>query len=769
MHHLELTDSLRLILEARHADPFSVLGRHPCPDGVIVRAYLPGAEHVRIVDADQQMTRIEGTDLFVWSGPASFVPERYRLAWQMAGAESDSDAGPDAPVQTAATTAVVERYDPYCFPHQLADFDLHLFGEGKHWHAYRLLGARAHVADEVEGVLFSVWAPNAERVSVVGDFNRWDGRCHPMRVHGNGVWELFIPGLAAGEFYKYEIRARGGSIGLKTDPYGRHFELRPRTAAVVAAPDNFAWQDEDWLARRAERDWLHAPMAIYEVHLGSWQRSAEGGLLNYRELGRRLVDYVLDMGFNYIELMPITEHPFDLSWGYQCTGYYAPTSRFGTPDDFRWFVDHCHANGIGVILDWVPAHFPKDAHALARFDGTALFEHEDPRLGEHLDWSTLIFNYGRNEVKNFLISSALFWLEEYHIDGLRVDAVASMLYLDYSRTDWVPNRHGGRENLEAIDFLRELNEITHAQVPGALIMAEESTSWPQVTRPTYLGGLGFDLKWNMGWMNDTLRYFNEDPVHRKYHQDSLTFSMLYAFTENFLLPFSHDEVTHGKRSLLYRMPGDEWQRFANLRLLFTYMYTHPGKKLLFQGCEFGQGEEWDCTRILDWYVLEYPPHQGIRDQIRTLNRLYLEQAPLHTQDFDWHGFEWIDCHDAENSVLIYQRKSGGEPKEPGAEHLVVALNFTPVPRDGYRIGVPLLGRYRVLFDSDDPAFGGSGYWTPAEPIRAEAMPWMNRPASLVVSLPPLSGIILRPEPVEAAATGLATREDAPAPLDDEDG
>ncbi|WPL15931.1 1,4-alpha-glucan branching enzyme GlgB [Thiorhodovibrio winogradskyi] len=763
MHHLELTDSLRLILDARHADPFSVLGRHPSPEGVVVRAFLPGAEEVRIVECKQPMTRIEGTDLFVWEGPASFVPERYQLAWQVPARASldDTDESDAADTSSSATEASAhQRYDPYCFPSQLPDFDLHLFGEGKHWHAYRLLGAREHTADDVTGVLFSVWAPNAERVSVVGNFNGWDGRRHPMRVHGNGVWELFIPGLAAGELYKYEVRARGGSIGLKTDPYGRFFEVRPQTAAVVAAPDTFDWRDGDWIARRAEHDWMRTPMAIYEVHLGSWQLGANGELLNYRELARKLVDHVQNMGFNYIELLPITEHPFDLSWGYQATGYYAPTSRFGTPDDFRWFVDHCHANGIGVILDWVPAHFPKDAHALARFDGTALYEHEDPRLGEHLDWSTLIFNFGRNEVKNFLISSALFWLEEYHIDGLRVDAVASMLYLDYSRTDWVPNRHGGRENLEAIDFLRELNVITHDQVPGALIMAEESTSWPQVTRPTYLGGLGFDLKWNMGWMNDTLRYFGEDPVHRKYHQDSLTFSMLYAFTENFLLPFSHDEVTHGKRSLLYRMPGDEWQRFGNLRLLYTYMYTHPGKKLLFQGCEFGQGEEWDCTKVLDWYVREYPLHQGISEQIRVLNRLYLAHAPLHEQDFDWRGFEWIDCHDAENSVLIYQRKSGGEPKDPGAEHLVVALNFTPVPRDGYRIGVPVLGRYRVLFNSDASQYGGSDYWKAPEPIQAEAVPWMNRPASLVVSLPPLAGIILQPEPPSETASEFSDGEAA---------
>jgi 1,4-alpha-glucan branching enzyme len=489
---------------------------------------------------------------------------------------------------------------------------------------------------------------------------------------------------------------------------------------------------------------------------------------------------VLDLGFTHIELMPITEHPYDLSWGYQTTGYYAPTSRFGSPDDFRWFVDHCHANGIGVILDWVPAHFPKDAHGLGRFDGTALFEHEDPRLGEHLDWSTLIFNFGRNEVKNFLVSSALFWLEEFHVDGLRVDAVASMLYLDYSRTEWVPNRYGGRENLEAIDFMRELNEVVHDQVPGTLIMAEESTSYAQVTKPTYLGGLGFDLKWNMGWMNDTLEYFKEDPIHRQYHQDALTFSMLYAFSENFLLPFSHDEVTHGKRSLLYRMPGDEWQRFANLRLLYTYMYTHPGKKLLFMGSEFAQGEEWNSQRVLDWYVLEYPLHQGIQRLVRSVNGLYRDEPALHDRDFDGEGFEWIDCHDAQNSVLIYQRKgsvasgprAAGMPSEPTGsdgdqteqqeevgpnDHVVVALNFTPVPREGYRIGVPSPGPYQELFNSDAQDFGGSGVSNGPGTIPSEPVAWMNCPHSVVLTLPPLAGIVLKPATV--ADTGHAAPTD----------
>ncbi|MEA3277458.1 MAG: 1,4-alpha-glucan branching protein GlgB [Pseudomonadota bacterium] len=727
MNKPKLSPDLQKIVDARHPDPFAVLGRHVKNGRVLVRVLLPHAEEVSIAEGGHPLVRIEGTDVFEWQGDAADVPDRYRLIWR-----------DDEHREHIA-------HDPYCYPSQLSDFDLHLFGEGRHWHAHRLLGARVHEADGVAGVLFSVWAPGAERVSVVGDFNRWDGRSHPMRVHGNGVWELFIPDLAPGVIYKFEIRVGNGDVFLKADPYGRMFEVRPKTASIVEPPSAFEWTDEQWLKSRADHDWLHAPMSIYEVHLGSWQRGPEGEMLNYRVLGRRLVDYVKEMGFTHIELMPVTEHPYDKSWGYQTTGYYAPTSRFGSPDDFRWFVDHCHENGIGVILDWVPAHFPKDAHGLARFDSTALYEHEDPRLGEHLDWSTLIFNFGRYEVKNFLISSALFWLEEYHIDGLRVDAVASMLYLDYSREEgqWIPNKYGGRENLEAIDFMRELNETTHGQVPGALIMAEESTSWPQVTKPTYLGGLGFDLKWNMGWMNDTLRYIEEEPIHRQYHQGELTFSMLYAFTENFLLPFSHDEVTHGKRSMLYKMPGDEWQRFANLRLIYTYMFTHPGKKLLFMGAELGQGDEWDSTEVLDWYVLDYPFHQGVKRLVRDLNALYCDQSALHKQDFDWQGFEWVDCHDAQNSILVYLRQAGDD-------FVVVALNFTPVPREGYRIGVPEAGRYREVLNSDAEDYGGSGTGNGAQTLQTEPQPWMDRPHSLVVTLPPLAGILLKLEAPPAA-------------------
>ena len=716
-----LSQDLHRIAEARHHDPFAVLGRHAEGGQTALRAFIPGARTVAVAEGERPMTRLEGTDLFEWRGAADGLPDHHRLIWQ------DSEHREHI------------AHDPYTFPPQLSDYDLYLFGEGRHWHAYRFLGAHVHEVDGVRGVLFAVWAPNAERVSVVGDFNAWDGRRHPMRARGaSGIWELFIPDLAPDALYKYELRSRhDGSLHLKADPYGQRFENRPRTASIIAGDTAYPWQDGEWMAGRAAHDWLHSPMSIYEVHLGSWQRGPEGEMLNYRELAKRLVAHVKETGFTHIELLPITEHPFDLSWGYQTTGYYAPTSRYGSPDDFRYLVEHCHQNGIGVFLDWVPAHFPKDAHGLARFDGSALYEHEDPRRGEHLDWSTLIYNYGRNEVRNFLLSSAMFWLEEMHIDGLRVDAVASMLYLDYSRTEWVPNQYGGRENLEAIEFLRQLNVAVHEAHPGVLMMAEESTSWPQVSRPVHLGGLGFDLKWNMGWMNDTLSYMAEDPVHRRYHHDKLTFSMLYAFTENFLLPFSHDEVVHGKQSMLHKMPGDEWQRHANLRLLYTYMFTHPGKKLLFMGCELAQGLEWNSSQTLDWYVLEYPFHQGMRKLVADLNRLYRETPALHRYEFDWHGFEWVDCHDSEQSALSFIRRAD-------EDFVVVVVNFTPVPRHGYRIGVPQGGAYREVLNSDSAFYMGSDVGNGHGALEAEAVPWMDRSHSIVVTLPPLAGIVLRP-------------------------
>jgi len=705
------------IMTATHHDPFAVLGRHVTPQQSRITVFMPFAESVSLVDAAMPLTRIPGSDFFEVSVKQA-LPLHYRLAW----------------VDKAGVSH--EGYDPYDFPEQLPAFDLHLFSEGKHWHVYQKLGGHLQVVDGIAGVLFAVWAPNAGRVSVVGDFNHWDGRCHPMRCR-DGVWELFVPGLDAGCLYKFEILNRQSQqVLLKTDPYGQLFEFRPSTSSIVVKAHQYVWQDQPWMTDRALHDWLHEPMAIYEVHLGSWQRDQHGNFLNYRELAVHLVDYVKDLGFTHIELLPVTEHPLDASWGYQTTGYFAPTSRHGSPDDFRFFVDACHQAGIGVILDWVPAHFPKDAFALARFDGTALYEHEDPRKGEHRDWGTLIYNYGRNEVKNFLLSSAVFWLEEFHLDGLRVDAVASMLYLDYSRKhgDWLPNQYGGRENLEAIDFIRELNAVTHDQHPGTVMMAEESTAWPQVTRPTWTGGLGFSMKWNMGWMHDILKYMSEDPVHRSYHHDQLTFGLLYAFTENFCLPFSHDEVVHGKGSLVSKMPGDEWQRFANLRLLYTLMYTYPGKKLLFMGCEFGQGSEWNFNRVLDWYVLDYAHHQGVQTLVRDLNRLYKAQPALFKHDFDHNGFDWIDCHDVQNSIISYRRKNGDD-------ELIVVLNFTPVIREQYRIGVPKEGLYTEIFNSDSAYYDGSNTGNAA--AWAQPTPWMNLPHSLCLTLPPLGALVLK--------------------------
>ncbi|HQU15050.1 MAG TPA: 1,4-alpha-glucan branching protein GlgB [Gammaproteobacteria bacterium] len=717
-----LSTDLERVLAARHHDPFAVLGLHHEDGQEIVRAFLPDARDVRIAETGAHLERIPETDLFEWRGSGAHTPDRYQLRWY------DSQGTEH------------EAYDPYCFPPLLGDFDLHLFGEGRHWHAHRFLGAHVLAVEGISGVRFAVWAPGAERVSVVGDFNAWDGRRHAMRVRGSsGVWELFLPGLGAGLLYKFEIRNReSGAVFLKTDPYGRRFEQRPATACAVENPIDYGWNDAEWMHRRRETDWLHAPMSVYEVHLGSWRRRDEGGFLNYRDLAHALVDHVKSLGYTHIELLPVTEHPLDASWGYQATGFYAPTSRHGSPDDFRYFVDRCHQEGIGVFLDWVPGHFPRDTYALARFDGSALYEHEDPRRGEHRDWGTLIFNYGRNEVRNFLLSSAMFWLEELHIDGLRVDAVASMLYLDYSRQpgDWVPNIYGGNENLEAIEFLRQLNQVTHGQQPGTLMMAEESTAWPQVTRPTWVGGLGFSMKWNMGWMHDSLVYISKDPVHRHYHHDQLTFGLLYAFTENFVLPFSHDEVVHGKRSMLDKMPGDEWQRFANLRLLYTYMFTYPGKKLLFMGNEFAHGCEWNHERSLDWYLLDYPNHRGIQQLVQDLNHLYRREPSLHRYDFEPRGFQWIDCHDASQSVLSYLRLSEHEL-------VAVALNFTPVVRRDYRLGVPHPGYYREIHNSDSEYYGGSNVGNGAG-VEAEAIPWMGQPYSIRLILPPLAAIVLKP-------------------------
>ena len=715
-----LAEPLQRLVEARHHDPFEVLGRHEEDGQCLLRAFLPHCSEVRVRDPDLELRRVEGTDLFEWRGDGSRLAQHYQLTWV------DRDG------------LRWTEYDPYCFAPGIGDLDLHLFGEGRHLHAYRMLGAHTCEVHGVSGTRFAVWAPGAERVSIVGDWNHWDGRRHLMRVRGgSGVWELFIPGVGAGNYYKFEIRNRHGrTIHIKADPYGQGFEHRPGTASIIQHRNGFDWADQEWMNARAQRDWLHAPMSIYEVHLGSWQRDPEGGFINYRTQAEWLVNYVKETGFTHIELLPVTEHPLDGSWGYQTTGYFAPTSRFGTPDDFRFFVDYCHRNGIGVILDWAPGHFPRDEWALARFDGTPLYEHEDPRRGEHRDWGTLIFNYGRNEVRNFLISSAIFWLEEMHIDGLRVDAVASMLYLDYSRDpgDWIPNEYGGRENLDAIHFLRHLNEVTHAEQPGSMIIAEESTAWPQVTRPVHNGGLGFSMKWNMGWMHDTLQYISKETVHRKFHHSQLTFGVLYAFHENFVLPFSHDEVVHGKGSMLDKMPGDTWQRFANLRVLYTYMFSYPGKKLLFMGNEFAQYAEWNFDAGLDWNLLKNERHAGMKQLVHDLNRLYREQPALHYCDFEADGFRWIDCNDANNSLLSFYRQGAGRTA-------VVMLNFTPVPRQGFRLGVPLEGEYRLSLNSDASYYSGSNLPVWGQ-YRSESVPWMNQPQSIVIDIPPLAGLIL---------------------------
>ena len=709
-------------LTGGHAhNPCELLGPHQLDAGWVIRVYDPDALTMTLLDngAETELQRVDIRGVFEWRGAVAPV-HPYRIR------------------RTYPSGEVVD-HDPYAFPPQLTEHDLYLFNEGRLNQAYQMLGSQPCRADEVDGVRFALWAPNADRVSVVGDFNHWDGRKHPMRAHGDsGVWELFIPDIIAGAHYKYEIHNRhSGQLLLKSDPYAQFAELRPGTASRVAPVSSHTWNDAVWLTRRGERNWLQAPMNVYEIHAGSWRRHPDGRFYTYRELAEHLVPYVLGMGYTHIELMPINEHPLDESWGYQATGYFAPTSRFGSADDLRYFIDTCHQAGLGVLLDWVPAHFPQDAFALARFDGTALYEHEDPRIGFHQDWGTYIFNYGRNEVKSFLLSSAHYWLAEFHFDGLRVDAVASMLYLDYSREagEWLPNKFGGRENLEAIEFLRALNIMVHDAFPGALTLAEESTSWPMVSRPVYLGGLGFSMKWNMGWMNDTLAYIRHDPVHRKHHHEKLTFGQLYAYTENFMLPFSHDEVVHGKGSLIGKMPGDAWQQFANLRLLFTYQMTTPGKKLNFMGNEFAQGREWDSGWELDWSLLQSHWHDGVQKLVRDINHLYRDTPALHQLDFSANGFAWIDCHDAEQSVLSYIRYASD------GSYVIVVLNFTPVLRTNYRIGVPQTGSYSEIFNSDSIYFGGSNAGNGAG-LLADAAAWMGYPASLTLTVPPLAGVIL---------------------------
>ena len=721
-------DVTRLI-SGEHTDPHRVLGAHAATAngarGVMVRAMHPDAVAAECILPAGDTAPMEpiAAGVFAVFLPGATLPLRYRLRLHFANG------------------ATVERDDPYRFLPTVGDLDLHLFNEGTHRRLWETLGAHVRTVDGVAGTSFAVWAPNARRVSVIGDFNAWDGRVFPMRSLGaSGVFELFVPGVRPGALYKYEILTPTHALRVKTDPFAFAMELPPDTASRVVASGTYDWGDAVWRAARARRDPVREPMLIYETHLGSWARVPEehNRPLTYREIAPRLVQHVKELGFTHIELLPIMEHPFTGSWGYQVTGYYAPTARYGTPDDFRFFVDTCHQAGIGVLLDWVPAHFPRDDFALRRFDGTALFEHEDPRLGEHPDWGTLIFNYGRNEVRNYLIANAVYWLEEFHLDGLRVDAVASMLYLDYSRRpgEWLRNRHGGRENLDAIDFLRAMNVTVRTESPGAITVAEESTAWPGVTKPVADGGLGFTFKWNMGWMHDTLQYFALDPVHRSFHHNDLTFAMLYEYSERFIMPLSHDEVVHMKRSLLDKMPGDVWQKFANLRLLLLYLYTRPGKKLLFMGTELAPWEEWNHDVSLDWRLLGDPMRAGFTRFLTELGALYHAQPSLWRDDAEPGGFQWIDVEDRANSVLSWVRRAGDD-------HVVVVLNLTPVPREEYRIGAPRAGTYVELLSSDAQLFGGSEVETRGD-VHTEEAPFHGYPQSMRLVLPPLGGLVLKP-------------------------
>jgi len=723
----DLTD-LQRIIQARHHDPLSYLGLHLDDKLFIYRTFQPHADEVwlKVRDRWQSLKKTDDAGLF-----------------ELADNREKAPISPTTlKIRSEANTYQI--IDPYCFKTSISASDRHLFSEGNLKQAYLTFGAHPMEQAGIAGVRFAVWAPNAERVSVVGSFNQWDGRRHSMQSHmSSGIWELFIPNLTHHDIYKFEIRNRDtGDLHIKADPYAFETEALPGTASRITQSD-YQWQDDQWLDRRQARDWLKQPFNCYEVHLGSWKRDANGAFLSYKALAKTLVPYVKEMGYTHIELLPITEHPLNESWGYQTTSYFAATHRHGSPQDLKYFIDQCHQANIGVILDWVPGHFPKDDWALARFDGTALFEHADPRLGEHQDWGTYIFNYGRNEVRNFLIASAHYWLNEFHIDGLRVDAVASMLYLDYSREagEWVPNQYGGRENLEAIDFLKQLNMMVGEDFPGVLTIAEESTAWPMVSRPVYMGGLGFSMKWNMGWMNDTLSYMEEDSVNRKYHHNKLTFGQLYAYTENFVLPFSHDEVVHEKASLLEKMPGDHWRRYANLRVLITYQMTCPGKKLNFMGNEFAQEKEWNVNQSLDWHLIEndyhgQTHHLGMQQLHQDLNQLYLTRSALNYDDFDQEGFSWLDCGSSEESIISYIRRG-----EHG-EFVIILLNFTPLKREGYRIGVPEAGHYQEIFNSDAAKYGGSGSIN-EENIVAESIAWMGQPYSVVISAPPLAGTLLQ--------------------------
>ncbi len=721
-------DEISRFVRGLHSDPFSVLGPHKVGDDVEIRVFRPDAQAVEVVldrepDKPIAAERSDKEGFFCASVPGAErdVPYHLRIV-KLDGSER------------------LAR-DAYQYGPIMGDVDLHLFSEGKHWEIYEKFGAHFRTIGDATGVYFAVWAPNAERVSVVGDFNDWDGRVNPMRrLLSAGVWELFLPGITQGAHYKFEIRTQTGAVLLKSDPFASFNQPGKTTASLVYDLERYTWSDAEWMEARQKKNWPQSPISIYEVHLGSWRRKEGNRQLTYLELADTLLPYVLDLGYTHIELLPVAEHPFEGSWGYQVTNYFAPTSRFGPPDDFRHFIDKCHQAGIGVIMDWVPAHFPKDAHALAEFDGTHLFEHMDPRQGEHQDWGTLIFNYGRNEVRNFLIGNALFWFDKYHIDGLRVDAVASMLYLDYSRKpgQWIPNVYGGRENLDAIYFLKRFNEVCYEHFPGIITIAEESTAWPGVTRPTYLGGLGFGFKWNMGWMHDFLHYMSIDPIYRRFHHGNITFSLLYAFQENFILVLSHDEVVYGKRSLLSKMPGDEWQKFANLRMFLAWMYGHPGKKLVFMGGEFGQANEWNHDTQLDWELLKLPRHDGLRRLVQHLNYTYKNESALWQLDDTYDGFDWIDFHDADKSVVSFLRKSRD------GDVVVFIVNATPEVRYNYRLGVPEAGFYREVINTDGETYGGSNVGNLGG-VQSEAREWMAREHSILIHLPPLATVALKLE------------------------
>ena len=721
-------DEVYRFVRGLHSDPFSVLGPHKVGDDVEIRVFRPDARVVEVVldrEPDKpiaaERSDEEGFFCATVLGAERDIPYHLRIVKLDGSEERTRDA---------------YQYGPI-----IGDVDLHLFSEGQHWKIYEKFGAHLRTIGDATGVYFAVWAPNAERVSVVGDFNDWDGRVNPMRkLLSAGVWELFLPGITQGTHYKFEILTQTSAVLLKSDPFAFFNQHGKSTASMVYDLEGYTWNDAEWMETRQKKNWPQSPINIYEVHVGSWRRKEGNRQLTYLELADTLLPYVLDMGYTHIEVLPVAEHPFEGSWGYQVTNYYAPTSRFGPPDDFRHFIDKCHQAGIGVIMDWVPAHFPKDAHALAEFDGTHLYEHMDPRQGEQQDWGTLIFNYGRNEVRNFLIGNALFWLDKYHIDGLRVDAVASMLYLDYSRKpgQWIPNVYGGRENLDAIYFLKRFNEVCYERFPGIITIAEESTAWPGVTRPTYLGGLGFGFKWNMGWMHDFLHYMSIDPIYRRFHHGNITFSLLYAFQENFILVLSHDEIVYGKRSLLSKMPGDEWQKFANLRMFLAWMYGHPGKKLVFMGGEFGQSNEWNHDTQLDWELLKLPRHDGLRRLVQHLNYTYKNESALWQLDDTYDGFDWIDFHDAEKSVVSFLRKSRD------GEIVVFIVNATPVVRYNYRLGVPESGFYRELINTDGETYGGSNVGNFGG-VQSEAREWMAREHSIVIHLPPLATVAFKLE------------------------